>query len=178
MKKIKHIKKKLLLVSTLAAVTSCTIAASLIMMKNDTVLTESSNTYTLTISSFSWKNTYYCYATTKNGNKLSFTRKSSWNTKNFNYFVNSTKIHYIKSITATFSTTGSVKVGWNKVVQTESYKDVPEHGTGENAYYSYANLSSGVKYTFSYSKVYYFVIFDQYNDRDLGLSRLVIAYNC
>lgn len=181
MKSITKLKKKLiLLIATCGVGITSLVTTILLANKNydyNEVTAASKKNYTLTITSFSWKNTYYCYANTSNGNKLTFKRESSYHDGKYNIFTNNTAIHHIKAITATF-TASSVKIGWNKVAQTSTYTEVPSHGTSESSYYSYASLTSNKRYAFSYGQVYYFVIWDTYNYNNLGLSKIIIEYYC
>ena len=172
-------KKKLLILTVLSSLivaSSCFIFSKFSVQPLET--NAAANNYTLTISSFTWKNTYYCYANTTNGNKLTFERKSRWSDNKYGFFCNSTKIHYIKSITATFSATSTVKVKWNNATKTTSYTDIPSPGWGENVYYDEATITSGKKYSFSYGSVMYFALYNSSEGNDLGLTKIVINYTC
>ena len=141
------------------------------------ITAEASNSRVLTISNISWKNTYFCYGTTTNGNKITFERKAQYSGA-YNVFCNYTKIHYITAIKATFSTTSQVKVGWNNATQTSSYTDIPQHGLSENIYYDYQTIQSGKKFTFTYNRVFYFTLIDMSECKELGVSSLTIYYDC
>ena len=171
--------KKLLILS---ALTSFVVASSCLLVSKFTSQPQetnaATNNYTLTISSFSWKNTYFCYANTTNGNKITFERKSRYNNDKYGFFYNFTKIHYIKSITATFSATSTVKVKWNNATKTSSYTDISSPSWGENTYYDEATITSGKKYSFSYGSVMYFALYNTSEGNDLGLTKIVINYTC
>ncbi len=173
-------KQKRLLICCLSCLALATTVAVTLGLSTDMVGIDagSASNYSLAISSFTWRNTYFCYANTTNGNKLTFERESKYNDGKYGCFHNDTKIHYIKSITAIFSSTATIKVSWNNATRTSSYTDIPGPGWGNNGYYDEATITSGKKFTFTYGYVMYFSIFNSSNGNDLGLSRIVINYSC
>ncbi len=178
-------KNKTIIFSIVTVVSCLSMAFSFLHFKyfNKNVLFNANaaqKTYTLTIEEFKYKNTYYLYKNTTNGNQLTFTREgSSYSTGKYYKFYNSTPIHYLKTITATYTANETVTIVYNILAQNpNNYSNVTPGGGGGDACWSSATIHSGSKFTFPVSNSFYFYIRTENNQHELGLTKLVITYNC